>query len=135
MLIETDVLLASLNPHDPLRSVARKVLAEEHLLLSPYTLLELNLLIRAGKIKVKSFDNFAERLSTFFKSRGITVLPDNPRNHSIAQQIESDFGLTFFDSLHAAVAKSEGLALISFDSSYKRLRSIGVKHIDPRTVR
>jgi len=135
MLIETDVLLAVLNPSDPLRSVAKKVLSTEHLLLSPYALLELNLLIRAGKIKVKSFDNFAGGLDAFFRSRGITVLPDNPRNHSIAQQIESNFGLTFFDSLHGAVAKSEGLTLMSFDSSYKRLRSIGVKHIDPRTVR
>lgn len=117
MLIETHVLLAALNPHDPLRSVARKVLApKEHLLLSPYALLELNLLIRAGKAKVRSFDNFAERLSAFCRSRGMTVLPDNPRNHSIAQQIESNFGLTFFDSLHGAVAESEGLALISLDN-------------------
>lgn len=135
MLIETDVLLAALNSRDPLSATARKVLAHEHLLLSPYSLLELNLLIRAGKIRVKEFDDFASKLDAFFRIRGITILPDNPRNHAIARKIESQFGLTFFDSLHAAVAKSESQALVSFDTSYKRLRKMGIKHVDPRALK
>jgi predicted nucleic acid-binding protein len=135
LLIETDVLLAALNSRDPLCVTARRVLAHEHLLLSPYSLLELNLLTRAGKIRIREFDNYATKLNAFFRSRGITILPDNPQNHAIAHNIESQYGLTFFDSLHAAAAKNESQSLISFDASYKRLRKMGIKHVDPRALK
>jgi len=52
MLFETDVLLAALNPADPANKPARKVLDQEGLLLSPYSLLELNLLSRAEKLVI-----------------------------------------------------------------------------------
>ena len=48
MLFETDVLLAALNPKDPLNPSARKVMDQDALLLSPFSLLEVNLLAGQG---------------------------------------------------------------------------------------
>jgi uncharacterized protein with PIN domain len=62
MHIETDVFLAALNPEDPANLAARKVLDQEGLLLSPYSLLEVNLLARAEKLTIREFDSFADDL-------------------------------------------------------------------------
>ena len=134
MLIETDVLLAALNQHYPLCEVARVVLALEHLMLSPYSMLEWNLLVRAGKIRVKSFSKTSERLEGLFRTREIKIIADRPSFHSLAHEIESKYGLTFFDSLHAAAAKLEDQELLSFDTAYRKLRGLGVRHTDPRVL-
>ena len=62
MLIETDILLAAINPNDPLRSYALAVLEHQNLRLSPYLLLEIHLLDKAKKLDVRDFDAFADDL-------------------------------------------------------------------------
>ena len=59
LLIETDVFLAALNPIDPANSAARKVGEQESLLLSPFSLLEVSLLSRAGKLEIPDYGRFA----------------------------------------------------------------------------
>lgn len=134
MLIETDVLLAVINPNDPLRGYARKVFDLVDLLLSPFSLLELHLLARARKLEIINFEVFARDLATLLALQGIRILSDDPRYHSEAAALESGFGLTFFDSLHAAVAKREHEVIASFDRSYDRLGKVGVKRLDPKQL-
>jgi len=137
LLIETDILLAALNPLDPLRSHSLKALDEPRdmdLLLSPYSLLELSLLEKAGKFLIPNFGRFSSDLQDLFQAKKVRSLPDKIAYHSQGRVLESKFKLTFFDSLHAAVAKVEKQTLVSFDRSYDRLSDDGVKRLDPRDL-
>jgi predicted nucleic acid-binding protein len=134
VLIETDIILAALNPHDPVNSAARKVLDHGSLLLSPYSLLEVNLLARAGKLEIQNFGDFAADMGRLMDACSISVLSDRIEYHSTAKRLEARFRLTFFDSLHAAVSKVQREILVSFDKAYDRLRDEGVKRVDPRRI-
>jgi len=115
LLIETDVLLAAMNPVDRANASARKVLNHEGLVLSPFSLLEVNLLTR---LEVSS----------------IRILNDLPEYHSEAHRLESEFRLTFFDSLHAAVSKVQREIIASYDRAYDRLEKEGIKRLDPADI-
>jgi predicted nucleic acid-binding protein len=132
MLIETDVLLATLNPADPANQPARKVLNQDGLLLSPYSLLEVNLLARAQKLLIRDYNDFADDLGTLLEVSSVKILSDRAEYHSSARRLETRFKLTFFDSLHAAVSKVRREMLVSFDKSYDRIANDGVRRIDPR---
>lgn len=134
MLIETDIILAAINPEDPANGHARRIFEQEGLLLSPYSLLEVNLLARAGKLVIKNFDDFANDLGTLLDAHSVEVLPDRAEFHSVARGLERRFRMTFFDSLHAAASKVMKEMIVSFDRSYDKLSSEGIKRIDPRTV-
>ena len=134
MLFETDVLLAALNPADPANKPARKVLDQEGLLLSPYSLLEVNLLARAEKLVIRHFDDFADDLAALLDASSVKTLSDRAEYHSSARRLEARFKLTFFDSLHAAVSKVQREMLVSFDRAYDVLSKEGVRRIDPRDI-
>ncbi len=134
MLFETDVLLAALNSKDPANSVALKVLDSEASSLSPFSLLETNLLARAGKLQILEYDDYADNVDALLSMYSVKVLNDRPQYHSAARRFESRFKLTFFDSLHAAVSKVEGEVLVSFDRVYDKLGDEGVKRISPRDL-
>jgi predicted nucleic acid-binding protein len=134
LLFETDVLLAALNPKDPLNLPARRALGQEALSLSPFTLLEVNLLARAGKLEISDFNGFAGDLSALLDASSIQTLSDRPEYHSEARRFESEFKLTFFDSLHAAVSRVKKETLISFDRTYDKLSRAGVKRLDPEEI-
>ena len=134
LLIETDVLLAVLNRTDPANLLARKVLEQDALLLSPFSLLEVNLLARAGKLEIKNFAGFAKDLAQLLSARSIRTLNDRPEYHSEARHLESAFRLTFFDSLHSAVAKVQREVIVSFDRAYDRLAKEGIKRLDPKDL-
>jgi predicted nucleic acid-binding protein len=134
LLFETDVLLAALNPKDPLNSPARKVIEHDSLLLSPFSLLEVNLLARAGKLEVLNFDDFARDLNALFDANSIRTLSDRAEYHSQARRFESEFNLTFFDSLHGAVSKVQKETMVSFDRTYDKLAKAGVRRLDPTEI-
>lgn len=134
MLIETDVILAAINPDDPANGPARRVLDQEGLLLSPYSLLEVNLLARAEKLIIKNFDDFANDLGALLDAHSVEVLSDRAEFHSVARGLETRFRMTFFDSLHAAASKVMKEMIVSFDRSYDKLNGEGIKRIDPRAV-
>ena len=134
MLFETDVLLAVLNPKDSLNAPARKVLEQSAMLLSPYSLLEMNLLVRAGKLEISDYAGFARDLDALLAANSIRTLNDMAEFHSEARRLEERFKLTFFDSLHAAVSKVQKETLVSFDKAYDRLRSSGVTRLDPKEL-
>ncbi len=132
MLIETDVVLAALNRRDPLRPAALDVLNIKGLVLSPYSLLEINLLVRAGKMRVGDFGAFADELGAYLRAQEIAVLPDRPEYHATARSIGRRHNLSFFDSLHAAAAIGEGGEIVSVDRAYDRIA--GVRRRDPQDL-
>ena len=134
MIFETDVLLAALNPKDPLNSPARKVIEQDALLLSPFSLLEVNLLARAGKLEILNFDDFARDLNALLDANSIRTLSDRAEYHSQARRFESEFNLTFFDSLHGAVSKVQKETIVSFDRTYDKLSKAGVRRLDPTEI-
>jgi predicted nucleic acid-binding protein len=134
LLIETDILLAAMNPNDPLRPHSLKVLDETDLVLSPYSMLEIHLLEKAGKLEIVDFSRFANDVVDLFVLKKIQSLPDKIEYHYWARQLERKHKLTFFDSLHAAVAKVERETLLSFDASYTKLKGEGIKSLDPREL-
>lgn len=131
MLIETDVVIAAINPSDPSRNVAKKIIVENKLMLSPYSPLEMNLLVRAKRIKPINFKKFMEQLDSLVKRFEIRLLPDEPRYHGIADMLERKYRLTFFDSLHASVALANKTPILSFDNSYDKIREKRFKRIEP----
>ena len=134
LLIETDMLLSALNTSDSFNKVARKVIELDGLLLSPFSLLELNLLARAEKLKISDYAVFAKDLDSLLQARAIEVLSDRPQYHAEARRFESDFKLTFFDSLHGAVSKIQREIIVSFDRAYDRLGDEGVERLDPEDI-
>ena len=134
MLFETDVLLAALNPKDPLNSPARKVMKQDALLLSPFSLLEVNLLARAGKLEILNFGDFARDLNALLDASSILTLNDRAEYHSEARRFESEFKLTFFDSLHGAVSRVQKETIASFDRTYDKLSKVGVIRLDPKEI-
>lgn len=127
-------MLAALNPNDPLNSPARKVMEQDALLLSPFSLLEVNLLARAGKLEILNFGGFARDLSALLETSSIRTLNDRAEYHSEARRFESEFKLTFFDSLHGAVSRVQKETIVSFDRTYDKLSRIGVKRLDPKEI-
>ncbi len=123
-----------MNVRDPLRVYGMRVFDQENLLLSPFSLVELNLLRRAKKLEISNFESFSSALSELISHYGIDVLSDEPAYHYQASLFERQFRLTFFGSLHASVSKVEAEVLASFDGAYDRLASSGVKRIDPREL-
>ena len=134
MLIETDILLAALNPADPANLPARKVLEQDAVFLSPFSFLEVNLLTRARKLEIKNFDDFAKNLGSLLDANSILTLNDRPEYHSEARRLETEFKLSFFDSLHGAVSKVQREVIVSFDRVYDKLSNEGVKRLNPKDI-
>lgn len=127
-------MLAAINPNDPFNSPAKKVMEQDALLLSPFSLLELNLLARAGKLEIKNFGDFARDLNALLDASSIRTLNDRAEYHSEAHRLESEFKLTFFDSLHGAVSRVQKETIVSFDRTYDKLSKVGVRRLDPKEL-
>ncbi len=134
MLLETDTLLAGIIPDHPFRASALNALLCENMHLSPYTLIETNSIIRAGRLRIRSLRSFTRSLDRLLSTHEIEILPDSLRYHALAREIEEKYNLTFFDSLHGAAALLEGGEICSFDRAYDRLKGEGLRRIDPRTL-
>ncbi len=134
MIFETDALLAGIISDHPYRASAHSAFLLENPRLSPYTLIETNSIIRAGRLRIQSLQSFARGLDRLLSTYEIKILPDSPRYHARAREIEVKYNLSFFDSLHGATALLEGGEICSFDRAYDRLKREGLRRIDPRTL-
>ncbi len=134
MLIETDVLLAALNAGDTGSTSARKTIARETVSLSPFTLLEINLLARAGRLDIRAHGQFASDLQALLDANSIPVLADAPEYHAEAYRLETRYKLGFFDSLHAAVARLRKEVIVSYDRAYDRLGREDIVRLDPERI-
>jgi len=129
-LIETDVLIASLDRTDPRNEEARNIISRiKGLTLSPYSLIELNLLIKSGNIKIKDYTRFWHKLEEMMNYYNVAIAKPRPIYHSEASRVRSMYGLTYFDSLHCAVALVEEMILVSYDrKAYERVGDLRYSH-------
>jgi len=102
----------------------------EGLRLSPYSLVELDLLLRSGEIAVRETKTFYTSLGTFLDYRDVDLVPAKPVYHGAAHTLRERYkGITYFDSLHAAVGIIEDMELISYDKGYASVA--GLKYRPP----
>jgi predicted nucleic acid-binding protein len=127
-LIETDTILAAASPTDKHHGTALRVLrGARPLLLSPYSLVELDLLISSSRFRVVLPD-FYWALENLLAYYSVGILQPQPRHLSKALALRAEYGLSYFDSLHAAVALSTGATLVSFDRRYAGVRGLAYLH-------
>ena len=129
-LIETDLILSAVSREDKHHRTSVKLIEKlsGELVLSPYTLIELNLLLKIGKIVVTNVEDFYTHLDAFLNYWGIEVQALKVTYHKKAHQIREEYGLRYFDSLHAAVGIIEGLELVSYDRSYTKIPELAYSH-------
>jgi len=134
-LIETDVLVAAMDPEDPHHSEAIDVIVvADNCFLSPYALMELDLLIRSGNIKVRNLQLFWRKLLDTLNHYSIYVAMPSPLHYAEAAKLRTLYELTYFDSLHAATAIIEGKPLVSFDErAYSNVRNL--RYVHPSRLR
>jgi predicted nucleic acid-binding protein len=91
--------------------------------------LELELIMRS-----KVFDH-NEIIKNILMFKSIPKLEEAPLTSDTilnAVRIRANYGLTYFDSLHASTALLYDGVIISVDEDYKRVR--GLKVVDPRRL-
>ncbi len=133
ILIETDILLALISPEDKHHVEIIKLLDNfvGELQLSPYSLMELDLLLKSGEIVITEIKTFYTMLSKVLRYRQIDLLLIKPTYHGEAWELREKYrGLTYFDGLHAAVGIIENLELLSYDKEYAKVKEL--THISPK---
>ena len=130
VLIETDILIALVRKRDRHHKEALTLFEEqgEELLLSPYSIIELDALIWSNALRVKDKQEFFALLSETLNYYNVKTIYPSPLHVCKAYQLRSNYGLTFFGSLHAATAIIERLTLISYDRSYGRVKELNYLH-------
>jgi len=100
-LVETDMILAAASSKDRHHDVALKVLQRaKPLLLSPFSLIELDLLMSSGRIMVVLPD-FYRALEGLLMFYSIDVPPPQPLHLEKASALRAKYRLSYFGSLHA----------------------------------
>lgn len=125
ILIETDVVLSLASKSDRHHEDALKLLFKSGRAgLSPYTLIEIGMLVSSQVIKVK-LPEFYTNLENLFSYYSIIPVKPRPIHLAISYNLREEYpGLTFFDSLHAATAIAEGMTLVSFDKVYRKIKEL-----------
>ena len=114
----------------------RRLLDELHgdLNISPYSLIEFDLLLKSGEVIVREVTAFYDTLSDLFEYEGVGMLPTRPSYHREASKLRKKYeNLTYFDSLHAAVGIVENLELVSYDKEYAKVTELKHSHPDKYT--
>ena len=130
-MIETDILLALISVEDKHHAEVIGLLDELRgdVSLSPYSLMELDLLLRSGDIVVNEVKAFYDGLGDLLDFREINTLSIKPRYHGEAFGLRKKHeNLKYFDSLHAAVAAVEDLELVSYDKEYRKVTGLNHSH-------
>ena len=130
-LVETDVLVAAIDPEDPHHSEASAVISYQNIAFTPYILLELDLLLKSGRIEVLDYEEFWHKIGDLITFYRIKILSPGPIYHAEAARLRALYNLSYFDSLHAATAIVENTSLISYDKkAYSRIR--GLRYVHPK---
>jgi len=131
-IIETDIVIALASKKDVHHNEVKKLLEKVNVLLSPYTLIELDLIILSGNLVVKIPD-FYDALNDTFRYYNVSILPPDTSHLNTAWLIREKYGLTFFDSLHAATALERKDILISYDKRYAVVKNL--KYVHPSSYK
>ncbi len=128
-LVETDFLIALINEKDRLHEVYLEIAEEGGLTLSPYTLIEVEMLWLSKRLIIENYEAFQRHLNNLLEYYSIRLMTDKPPYHATAHRLRRENDLTYFDSLHAAAALTEDLTLISSDPIYRKVENL--KHLHP----
>ena len=134
MLIETDFLISLVRENDRHHIRTLKILEKfrGHIKLSPYALTELDLLVWSNTFKVKDKELFFKLLEETLNYYTIETLKPKFTHVAKAYELREKYSLSFFDSLHAAVANIENIPLLSYDKTYSKIEEI--KYVNPQTL-
>ena len=134
-VIELDLLIGLVNREDHLHSVATKFfeMVRDRMIsgvsIATSALMEYGLILRS-----KGFSE-TEIQSDITLIRSINNLGEAYLTSEVlvkAIDLRTTYGLTYFDSLHAATAILKDGVIISTDKAYSKIDKI--KHIDPRDL-
>ncbi|MEX2724044.1 MAG: PIN domain-containing protein [Candidatus Freyarchaeota archaeon] len=132
-IVETDIILALISREDKHHTEVVKLLDKfaGEIQLSPYSLIELDLLLKSGEIIVAENKTFYSLVGKVLKYRQIGLSAIKPEYHGKAWELREKYNkeLTYFDSLHAAVGLMENLELLSYDKKYAKIE--GLKYAPP----
>lgn len=129
--METDLLLVLISAEDRRHEETKRLLDKFHgdIKISPYSLIEFDLLLKSGEIVVKEIPTFYDVLNELFEYADIVTFPTKPNYHNEAFKLRKKYGnLTYFDGLHAAVGIVENLELVSYDKEYTKITELKHKH-------
>ena len=123
-VIELDMIVAFVNPRDRLHDLADRLFSK----------------IATGKVRVAVASSALLEYELILRSRGYpkkeirrdleafrSLLPDVPLVSEVivrASEIRENYGLTYFDSLHAASALSADGVIISVDRDYEKVKEL-----------
>jgi len=128
VIIETDIIIALASKEDKHHSeVVRFIEKVRPLKLSPYALIELDLLIKSKAI-IARLPDFYDALNYLIYAYNITILNVNAKHFVIAYDLRNKYNLTYFDSLHAATAIESNEILVSYDKLYEKVRELRYTH-------
>ena len=131
-LIETDFLLALASKDDVHHNeIIKLIKLIKPLKLSPYSLMELDLIILSGRIKVR-IPEFYESLDKVLTYYGIEIIKPSPKHIAKGWEIREKYELTYFDSLHASTAIIENEMLVSYDKIYSNIEEL--RYCNPRDL-
>jgi len=106
----------------------RPPLLETDVPIVAYALVELDLLVRSDVIVVRDCAEFWRKIEELLRRLRVRVVGVRPLHFAKARELRRSYGLTYFDSLHAAAAIVEGLELVSFDlRAYGAVRGLGCR--------
>ncbi|MCD6488947.1 MAG: type II toxin-antitoxin system VapC family toxin [Desulfurococcales archaeon] len=130
ILIETDILVAAINPYDRHHNEAKTIIKIlDNSVLSPYAVIELDLLIRSATLVINDYQLFWVELSNLLDYYNIDIPLINPLHFIEANKLRKQYNLTYFDSLHAATALVEDFILLSYDEgAYSRVEGLNYVH-------
>ena len=132
VVVETDLILALASKTDKHHSDAVRIVKNiRPLTISPYVFIEVDFLIRLGMLKVVQPD-FYKALKQLIEFYEISVAKVRPEHVMIARDLRERYGLTYFDSLHAAVAITEDDVLLSYNKIYSKIS--GIRYLHPEQM-
>jgi len=134
MLIETDIIISLVRRNDKQHYNTLKILKKyrKELLLSPYSLSELDLLIWSDTFRVKDKELFFKLLGETIKFYNVDVVKPRALHVAKAYELRLKYDLSFFNSLHAATAIIEKTPLLSYDRVYGKVKELN--YINPSTL-
>jgi len=125
-MIELDFLIALARSGDKHHEEVLRILETNrgNLTISPYSLTELDLLVWSNTFRVEEQRRFFKLLNDTVNYYEIDVARSSPAHIAEAYGLRANYGLTFFDSLHAAMSITQGIPLLSYDRSYERVKEL-----------
>jgi len=134
-IIELDLLIAFINRTDKLHDIATNIFkmiidgALENVAVPVSAYLEYELILKS---RGYSEDFIRTDLEAFKNLENLGIIPLTLDIIIRASRLRREYGLSYFDSLHAASALYHDGKIISRDEAYDRV--VGLERIDPKTI-